>query len=275
MADAAEWKSGLPEELKSAPDLKDVPDVATLAKRFIDTKAFVGQSLRPPGADAGPEARMEFIAKLREKVPELMLIPDGDDDAAKLARESAWQRLGRPKEAKEYAPPADVQLADEHLEALRKEALDEGLTKGQFAARAKRIAEGFATAALARKEATAALKKELGPAFDERTANAAALAAKLGFPQSLVSDLKSGAVDASTFKAFDLITKGFGQTAQVATQTGGRTGALTPSEALAQRDEIMSRSQYFRPKANEMGIHRSLVARVQELNEIIAQAEAA
>jgi hypothetical protein len=268
--DPSAWKSGLPEELQTAPALKDVKDVATLAKRFVDTQAFVGSSIRPPGPDASAEQRAEFIAKLRDKAPELVLIPDGDDEASKLARDTAWQRLGRPKEAKDYAPPPDVELADEQLAALRTEALEEGLTKSQFAARAKRLAEASVTAAHARKEATASLKKELGAAFDERTAAAAALASKLGFPAPLVAALKEGTVDLSTFKAFSLVAKGFGETRNVADQNGGPgSGKLTPVEARAQREEIMSRSVYFNPKPNELALHRSLVAKVQELNELI------
>ncbi len=268
----AEWKNALPEELKSAPALKDVPDVAALAKRFVDTQAFVGASLRPPGPDAKPEDRTAFVQKLQEKVPGVVLLDDGDDDAAKLARENVWARLGKPKEAKEYAPPKDVELAEEHLEALRKEALDEGLTKGQFAARAKRLAEGLLVAAQARKDAAVAVKRELGQAFDERTAAAAAIAAKLGFPQALVADLKSGTVDLSTFKAFDAVAKGFGQASHVADQGGGGggNGKLTPAEAIAQRDEIMARPEYFTPKPAQLGVNRALVAKVQELNEIIA-----
>lgn len=269
--DPAAWKSGLPEELKTAPALKDVKDVASLAKAFIDTKALVGGSLRPPGPDAKPEDRLEFVQKLREKVPELVLIPEGDDEAAKLARETAWQRLGRPKEAKEYVAPKDVELPEQTLEALQKEALDEGLTKSQFAARAKRAAEALVTAAHARKEATAALKRDLGAAFDERTAAAASLAAKLGFPAETVADLKAGTVAPNVFHAFDKVAKGFGETREVGGQGGnGGSGKLTPAEAVAQRDEIMARPEYFSPKPNQFGVHRALVTKVQELNDLIA-----
>jgi hypothetical protein len=269
MALPEELTKDWPAELKSDPSLKDVNDVASLAKRFVDTKALVGGSLRPPGPDAKPEARLEFVTKLREKVPELVLIPDGDDEPAKVAREAAWSRLGKPKEAKEYSLPKDVELAEEHVEALRKEALEEGLTKAQFASRAKRFADALGTAAQQQKEAMTALRKELGAAFDERTASAAAVAAKLGFPESLVSALKSGAVDGTTFKAFSAIAKGFGETRQVAEQGGGAGGKLTPAEAKAQRAEIMARPEYFNPKPSQRAIHQSLVAKVAELNELI------
>jgi hypothetical protein len=264
-----DWKSGLPEELKTAPALKDVQDVASLAKAFVETKAFVGSSLRPPGADATPEARTDFIQKLREKVPELLFMPEGDDDVAKLARETAWTKLGRPKEAKEYTLPADMTIADEHLEVLRKEALEEGLTRGQFQARAKKVADAITAAENSRRDSTAALRRDLGAAFDERTASVAAIAAKLGFSQELVAALKSGVVDQATFKAFSAIAKGFGETRQVADQSGGAGGKLTPGEAKAQRAEIMARPEYFRPSAAQMAVHENLKRKVQELNDLI------
>lgn len=270
MADENLLHAALPEDLRSHPSLKDFKDPVALAKSYIDTKALVGASLRPPGPDATPEARTEFVTKLREKVPELVLIPDGDDEPAKLARETALQRLGKPKEAKEYAPATGVELPEDAVEALRKEAFEEGLTKAQFQARAKRVADALATAGQAKKESVGALKRELGAAFDERTADAAAVAAKLGFPANIVAALKEGSVDVGTFKAFAAVAKGFGEARNVAEQPGGGTGGkLTPAEAAAQRDEIMARPEYFRPNPAQLGIHRSLVAKVQALNEII------
>jgi len=264
-----EWKSGLSEELKTAPALKDIKDVASLAKAFVDTKGLVGSSIRPPGPDATQEQRVDFINKLREKVPELLFMPDGDDEAAKVARETAWTKLGRPKEAKDYALPADVALAEQHLEALRKEAVEEGLTRGQFQARAKKVSLALLEAEQAQKASLSALKKDLGQAFDERTASVAAVAAKLGFSQELVAALKSGTVDPATFKAFSAIAKGFGETRQIADQGPGGGGRLTPTEALAQRAEIMARKEYFNPTPAQMAIHRSLVSKVQELNDLI------
>jgi hypothetical protein len=265
MADENTLLAALPDDLRTHPSLKDFKDPGALAKAFIDTKALVGASIRPPGPDAKPEDRVEFVTKLREKVPELVLIPDGDDEPAKAAREAAYERLGKPKEAKAYEPPKDVELPADALEALRAEAFEEGLTRSQFQARAKRVATAFATSSQAEKESVAALKRELGAAFDERTASAAAVAAKLGFPQAVVAALKSGTVDGATFKAFAAVAKGFGESRQVADQGGGNGGKLTPAEIDAQEAEIMARSEYFHPKANEMGIHRNLVAKVQAL----------
>ncbi len=71
-----DWKDTLPDDLKTNASLLDVPDVATLAKRFIDTKAMVGNSFRVPGEDASTEDWGKFNTNLIEKVPALMFKPD-------------------------------------------------------------------------------------------------------------------------------------------------------------------------------------------------------
>lgn len=244
---AVDWRSALPETIRAAPALKDVKDVAGLAQAFVDTKALVGGSIRIPGQDAGADARKEFVSKLTEKVPELVYVSDGDDDAAKAAREALWNRLGKPKDAKEYTlegmqfePGVEVN-ADE----LRQLATEAGLTKSQFKALAKLTGEGKAAALRAANEAQGALKKELGAAYDERIATVATTAEKLGFPPALVGAVKAGAVDLATFKALAAVAKGFGQQRELAGQGGGAGGAPTPAEALVQRTEIRGRKEFW------------------------------
>ena len=79
MADGQDWKEaiGLDEATRALPALKDIPDAKTAVKVLLDLQAYKGQSIRIPGADAGEEARAEFLGKLREKVPELLLVPAG------------------------------------------------------------------------------------------------------------------------------------------------------------------------------------------------------
>jgi hypothetical protein len=71
MADGQDWKESLPEDLRGEVALKDIPDVATLAKVFRDTKAFVGNSIRKPGANATPEEKAEFLSRVAEVMPEI------------------------------------------------------------------------------------------------------------------------------------------------------------------------------------------------------------
>ena len=59
-----DWRESLPEELRAEPSFKDVPDVPTLAKRFIDTKKMVGGSLKVPKEGATPEEVKAFHTAL-------------------------------------------------------------------------------------------------------------------------------------------------------------------------------------------------------------------
>lgn len=240
----ADWRASLPEDLRGEAMFKDIPDVATLAKVARDSKAALGGSIRPPGPDAGPEARKDFVAKLQKHAPELVLFPE-DEKARAEVEDSIWARLGKPKEAKEYALPKDVELSDEHLAQLRAEAAEEGLTKRQFEARAKRIATALGEVSKAEGETRAALKRELGGAYDERIATVATTVEKLGFPEQLVKAVRAGAVDLPTFKALAAVAKGFGEQREVAGQGGGGGGKLTPGEAKAQRAEIRGRKEFW------------------------------
>lgn len=75
---AADWRAGLSDDLKADKSLADVPDVSTLARRFVDTKKLVGAKLdgmvRVPGKDATPEERTAF--NTARGVPDS---PDGYD----------------------------------------------------------------------------------------------------------------------------------------------------------------------------------------------------
>lgn len=255
-------KLGVPEDLRSEPMLKDIPDVATLVKVARDSKSALGSSIRVPGPEAKPEDRKEFLSKLQKAAPELLFVPE-DDKARAEVEGSIWSKLGRPADAKGYEAPKDVELPGEVLDALRVEAAEEGLTKRQFEARAKKAAEAIDKVTQARRENQAVLKRELGSAYDERIAGAAAAAEKLGFPAGLVSDIRAGHVDAKTFAALSAIAKGFGEKGELGNQGGGSNGRLTPVEAEQRMAEIRARPEYFDASMNP-GLHKQLRAKMDE-----------
>lgn len=255
-----------PAELRSAPALQDLKDLPGLARAFVDTKALVGSSIRPPGPDAAPEARKEFVERLQKVAPELVLVPNDEKQLAEV-EESIFTRFGRPKEAKGYELPKDLELPQDRLEALRSEALAEGLTRRQFAARAKRAADAVAAENKVRTDAQTVLKRELGAAYEERIGTAAAAAEKLGFPKVLVESVKAGHVDLDTYKALAAVAKGFGETRQVATQGAGGDGKLTPDEAKLQLAELRGRKEYWDASLNPT-LHQQLKKRAIDLTKL-------
>ena len=273
MPEPADWKTALPEDLRTHASLKDFKDLPSLAKSYVETKALVGASLRIPGADAGPEAQKVFAASVADKVPGIIYLPD-DPAAREVALKDAWKKMGRPDDAKAYSVE-DVQLepgvvfTEADVEAMRAAAVKRGYTKDQFRSLAKELSEARALAMKGEKDSRGALQRELGAAFEERTLAASLSAEKRGFGEDVVRALRNGSVDLKTFKAFDAVARGFGETRQVAGQDGGAGGKPTPAEAKAQRSELMARAEYFNPSRAQMGVHETLVAKVQELNALI------
>ncbi len=235
---APDWRAALPEALRDAPPLKDVPDVPTLAKNFVESMAYRGQSVRFVGPDASPEARKEQLEKIAKHYPEVFVAAD-EKAQADLAD---WK--GRPKEAKEYAAPG-VELPESALDALRAEAAEEGLTKAQFQARAKRAAAAAETAQRAARAEAEALKKELGPAYQDRIAGAAEAARKLGADADEVKAIESGSAPVAYVRRMLAAAKALGASREVADQNGGARTTMTPAEAAAQRAEIRGRKEFW------------------------------
>lgn len=224
------------EKLRTDPSLKDFKVVDDLAKSFIEARSLLGSAIRVPGPDAGADAVAEFRGKVMKHVPNAIVLPEDATERAKVEG-IVFEKLGRPKEAKEYSAPAGVELPEPVLEQLRKDAAEEGLTKGQFAARAKKAADALVQASQTEKEQLAALKKELGEAFDERTSAAREVAVKLGVPEDVAK-----AMSARELRVFANVAKAVGGEArQVAGQGSGTPPKLTPAEARMQADEIRQR----------------------------------
>ena len=82
------WRDELPDDLKGNEALSNFESIDQLAKSFVETKKFQGESIRIPGEDAGEDAIKEFNTKLLDKVPNLMPKPnlDSEDQAIEFFR---------------------------------------------------------------------------------------------------------------------------------------------------------------------------------------------
>jgi DnaJ-domain-containing protein 1 len=232
----------IPEEFHANPTLLEAKDVPALAKMLIDTKAHVGASIRIPGADAGDEDKKAFREKLQKAVPDLVEIPS---DPTKFAEAEGmiFEKLGRPKDMKEYPSLKDakIELPDglkiEEAE-LRAYAHGLGMTKKQFIAFAKNaVAEKIKVSQMT-SEARKALKAELGDAFDERLQAAALAAKKHGADDALVDAIRTGNIPASQAKLWIGVAKTTGTEGGNFNPEGGGSQRMTPAEALAQIDEL-------------------------------------
>lgn len=251
------WRDSLPDELKVEPMFKDVADVASLAKIALDLKKYQGNSVKIPSQDAGPEARKEFLNKVKEKVPELIYLPD-DPALRAEAEKVAWERMGRPADEKGYSLdgvelPEGVKIDSAALLATAKSL---GLTKEQFKGFAKAHAADLAAGMGSESAARAALKTEWGQAFEDKVAQAKAAALKVGVPAAAVDSMP-----AAQLKVWANVAKSIGaEPRQVADQGPGASGKMTPAEALMAMSEIRNRPEYWDSSKNA-----ALRARMNEL----------
>lgn len=246
----SDWKEGLPDELKVNPAIKDFKDVPALVESYIQTKGMVGSSVRPPGPDAAPEEKAEFVKKLSEKIPGLRYRPPAE-----------WADYEPPMDAKVYASlevPEGVQLDKDAFSAAAKEL---GLTVAQAKKFLQAEAQKQAAQKNAAQEADAALRRELGAAYEERVTAAKAVALKMGVPEAELASLST-----TQLKAWMATAQRFGgEGRELGTQEGGQaSGVPTPQEALAQIEEIQRRPEYFNPRAGP-ATHQQLKAKVQQL----------
>lgn len=265
-------KLGVPVELHEDPTLKDIKDVSAAFKVLVDTKAFMGNSIRIPTKDAGEAAIKEFHDKLRERVPTLVEIPSDDVEFAKV-EDSLYEKLGKPKEVKGYPSLTDLKLVlpdgvKLNEDDLRAEALALGLTKRQFAVMAGKVVDRTTKAHEVNGEHRKALRTELGEAFEERLLSAAATARKLGEPEDVVNAIKLGTVDPATARRWINVAKAMGTEPNELGNEGGGSGKMTPGEAQARIGELFGNPDYMSGKRPD------LVEKMVKLHEIAYPSEA-
>jgi hypothetical protein len=224
----SEWMSELPAELQSAESLKQFKSVEDLAKSYIETKAAVGSSIRIPAADAGEDARVEFITKLRNKVPELVMRPADDD-------QEAWSLFGKPDKSDEYQIPEGVTLPDGSEEAIRAMMFDANLTKRQaeqflrsMGKKGAEVTQTKADAALAEEKA---LRAEWGATYDQRMVMVGKIREQFG-------------IDGDAKKLYGIAERMLSGKAEMSLQPETST-AMTPAEAKRQIEEIENNPEYW------------------------------
>jgi hypothetical protein len=240
----ADWKDGLPEEMRGNPGLKDIKDLGGLAKSYLDAQSMIGSSVRLPTKDGGEEGRKAFRARMLEvgKDYGLAPLPGEDEDDTPF-----YTSLGRPEKAAEYPLPEGI-AADGDLAPLLEAAHGAKLTKKQFKALYEKldnvtVAQGQATLAKIEEDGKI-LKKEWGDAHDKRRSETANMMKAANAPADLIKAFEEGRVNsASTKWLYETLTALGGESTDMGTQgkRKDQTGVLSPDEAAARLDEIDTR----------------------------------
>jgi len=239
----ADWKEGLPEDMRGNPGLKDIKDIGGLAKSFLDAQSMIGGSVRLPSKEAGEEGRKAFRGRILEvgKDYGIVPVPEGEEDDTPFFRS-----LGTPEKPTEYPLPEGV-VAEGELAKLLEVSHGAKLTKKQFS----KLYEGLDSVTKSQVQAQLAvkeqddgvLKKAWGAAYDERRAAVGAMLKSQNAPADLIAAFDAGKVNAaSTMWLHDTLKAMGGEGTDLGKQ-GKRTtgGILSPDEALARLDEIDKR----------------------------------
>jgi hypothetical protein len=166
---AVEFISTLSEDLQGMSNLKDFKTADDLAKSYVELQRMVGNSVRIPAEDASPEAKKEFLDKIK-----------GIDGVLLKDDESLLNKLGKPETSDMYnldevmkdKDLTGVPHFDEELEDFKKIAHEAGLTNEQASKlvdmRVQTISAQESRMEEDKEQASAELKKTWGEDFDNR-----------------------------------------------------------------------------------------------------------
>lgn len=257
------------EVLKSAPFLKDATDPQAFFDQLTNAAGHMGNSIRMPGPDAGNDDINAFEAKVLEKYPRLMPVPDPEDTEA---IGSVMQKLGAPTEADGYKLPDGLEVSDDAAKAFREEALELGLTQAQFEKQVKKIVDrgevAQSQAQQAMQESVDALKAEWGNAYSERMDEIKSfLSSSEGVPEAVARGFTDNTLDGNTLKWLHSLSALGAEEGQTNLQKDGGMRALTPAETQARIGELSA--QIFAAGAKDNPRYSQWVA---ERRKLIAEA---
>ncbi len=242
-----EFLESLPKELQGVEDLKQFENVADLAQNFIDRGKHLGNAIRIPSQEASEEDIATFRTRLMDKVPDLMPVPNLEDEDS---INHVLTRLGRPDTAEAYKmveiEGATFNKAEELT--LRTQAHKMGLTNKQFAILATDLLtdRGLSTEATAKLKTDALneIKKEWGDTFDPRKQSIIAFLHQHKAAQGIIDQVQNDDASPDLLRWFHSITTSLSEDPEHDLKDVGPDPAqITPLEAYERANEIRRRIQ--------------------------------
>lgn len=251
-----DWRASLPEAVRGWEEVGTAQTEQQFWDSMTNMRGRMGQSVRVPSNEAGPEDWAAFSNKMTELAPgKFTTIPDRDnaDQMAAFALS-----MGVPAEASGYL---DVETSDDNpvnlanAGAFKAIAHKHGLTPQQF----KGVVLDYAamenaaqqTAMQPVQEGIATLKGEWNQAYDQRVGAITSMLKEFKFPDHIITALTNSTVDAASLKGFYAMSEHLGgEGGGIITPQGGHQGgpALSPQEAEARIQEIMNSPDYKSPE---------------------------
>lgn len=219
--DTADWKSSLPDDIKTSKSLQSIKSVEDLAKSFVNAQSVIGR-------------RFE------------------DLDADQL--DQYYNKLGRPEASDGYEFELPENADSDLVDWFKKTAHDTGLSQkaasdlfnayNNMAAESQQFQEGLAEAAAA--EELKQLTKDFGPAFDERVEMANRALTTFGGDELVeVLEAKGLQNNPALVKAFAEAGKMLSEGKFVEGDTSGKFG-MTSEEAGKQIEQLRTDREFMK-----------------------------
>lgn len=211
---------------------------------------------------------------------------EAEDDQAVAARNAFYEKLGRPKEGKDYdlAIPQGAKAA-EFMDKWSRETFHKlgitsrqatELSKSYQALEAAQAAEAAQADIQRFAEEDKALKTEWGAAYADKMAKASAAARGLGIKGEVIDALQSKAGYSDVMKMFAHISEKIGEDAFISGDKTNTGNKLTPDEANAELNRL-SRDKEFMASWMDKSHpnHAAAVARKSFLTSQLAASQVA
>ena len=234
----ADWKQSLPEYAQGWDEVKNAESFDDFISWADNARSLVGQSVRIPGEDAGPEQWDAFSSKLLEKNANVMVKPRNAEEQA-----AALRALGRPDEAAAYHFEVEGFDADpDRLESFKRVAHEANLTEGQFTDFMSAMANLEVNASQSimemKSETMTDLRQEWGAAFDQNKESVASLLARTKAPEAFAEAERRGELEGDYYKWLHDLSKRFGGEGSPGAATTGENYVMTPADAKSKISEI-------------------------------------
>lgn len=264
-APSANWRDVLPDDIKGNASLAQIMDIPALAKSFIETKSFQGNSIRIPGEDASEQAVAEFNDKIMARVPGVMLRPDMDnpDQNRDFYRMAGMPEKAEMYEAPEVELPEGISHDESKIEAFKEIAHKIGLSKTQYKEFLSTILSQDIEAETLRltdqKESMAELQKEWGVTTEDKKAAALTIAEKTGAPEAILEGLKENTLPPDIVKWIHGISTSIGNEGNnLGDAPNNVNSRMTPAEAIEKMAEIRNNRDHPFYKGDKAAMDRML-----------------
>ena len=232
----AEVADSLSDDIKVNPTLNQYKSLEAALEGHIQTKSAMGHSIRIPGDEAGETDRKEFLEKLINNAPQVMMKPDFSNQEQS---QEYYRTIGVPDEFSKYENPEGFNLDAEVEGQLRDILHSANLTNQQYQEVVSKLSsmqnQTTENNTFVNTQEMEALAGEWGMTLDAR------MDAAKKTNDEFYQGRDFGGLNASEIKAlYTIHTSLTGKGAQGPSQPEGQ-GGMTPVEAQDQAAEIMRR----------------------------------